>query len=214
MFSIEDHEIEQLFVTLHPFICSTEFWQFSVLVCRIFILLHRGPHVRSQIELPGEPIWAIIRNNLVSHCKLRPRTLFPAFFKTFLGFVRTASLMFPVDATEQMLALWRPLLDPNHPKIVLVHGLIANFLPVHSGTHGLWFTEFMHLWRFCRSAYWDYQWLILFNRLAVYDFDDLDWSPHLPSVFGSLSAYVGVRNVVEFTTIESYPTECYDVFWS
>ena len=65
---------------------------------------------------------------------------------------------FPIEATQEMLEEWRPLMCPFDMTMVKAMSYYSMFLPtfntqlVKDQTFGLWFDEFMSFWRASSNA--------------------------------------------------------------
>jgi hypothetical protein len=169
-----------------------------------------------DMVLPWRLLYSVLQRLLFSNSKTSVHKTMPVFFRTFLPFLRSCNSMFAETATEEIIALWRPLLDPHHSYFVMTHCLLCLFLPTHTGKHHLWFSDFLSIWPMYRAAHWDYQWIFLFARLSMHDFDDIEWAQHLPFLFSSIASYLAVPYSlldIPMDQVNDYPVDNYKVFF-
>lgn len=215
-FSLSNDEIVELVKILFNFCAESEHWKLVANACKIFMDIFRPRHVNLDLVLPWKPLYEILRKLVFSKPRIGVRKPPPTLFQHLIPFIRGCNYMFEEGATEEMLALWKPMLDPHHHSFVMAHCLFSLFLPVHTGKHNLWFDDFMSIWPMYKSLHWDYQWIFLFARLSMYDYDDIDWSKHLPFLFQSVSAYIGIPHTlldIPMPPVNDYPVDVYRVFF-
>ena len=215
-FSLSEDEIADVLTLLYNFCAQSEHWKLVTNACRIFMDIFRPKYMKLNIVLSWKPLYEILRKLVFSKRRIGVRKPPATLYQHLIPFIRGCNYMFEESATEEMLALWRPMLDPHHHSFVMAHCLFSLFLPVHTGKHKLWFDEFMSMWPMYKSLHWDYQWIFLFARLSMYDYDDIDWGAHLPFLFQSVSAYIGIPHTlldVPMVPVTDYPVDVYRVFF-
>jgi hypothetical protein len=156
-FSLTLDEIQQMLCLLFGFIITTEHHRLSSSACKLFTDIYRPRHMHFDMVLPWRPLYSVLQRLLFSNSKTSVHKTMPVFFRTFIPFVRSCNSMFAETATEEMIALWRPLLDLHHSCFVMAHCLLCLFLPTHTGKHHLWFLDFLSIWPMYKAAHWDYQ---------------------------------------------------------
>ncbi|XP_029642324.1 proteasome activator complex subunit 4 [Octopus sinensis] len=96
---------------------------------------------------------------------------------------------FPLEATEEMMQLWRPLFCPFDNIVYKPLNCMQHFLPTmispenHHRGFKIWFDEIMSLWTTLNSSGCEYSLVSLISRLAYDNIGYIDWSPHIPRVF-------------------------------
>lgn len=119
--------------------------------------------------------------------------------------IRLTRPHFPLNATQEMLEEWRPMLCPFSTSIHRAITYFNLFLPTtlppehHDVGFKLWFDEIISLWlsgKFCSGIYGSKLTLLL-SRLSSDCMGYVDWDPYLPQIFNqfksSLNLNVGTK---------------------
>ncbi|OHT01580.1 hypothetical protein TRFO_07459 [Tritrichomonas foetus] len=191
-FSFTEDEIFQLLKILYDFCITTEHSRALLSACSLFTYFCNKNLNFSRMTLDWRPLYQVIQKRLFAHPNIPKSSPFPIFAEQFLPFVQKCNLMFSKESTAEMLKIWRPYLHPKSSDFVAAHCLLCIFLPVHTGQHKLWFDDFLKIWPMYAAVHWDHQFFSLYARLSAYDYDDIDWLPHLPFIFSRISRFAHV----------------------
>lgn len=105
--------------------------------------------------------------------------------------IRLARPHFPVEATQEMLDEWRPMLCPFSVSIQKAVTYLNLFLPTtlppehHNRGFKLWFDEVMQMWmsgKVCVTTY-ESKFTLLLSRLSSDCMGFIDWEPYIPKIF-------------------------------
>lgn len=209
-------EIEEHLKLLFNFIISSDHWKLVSQACQTFSNMYRPKSMKISIRFPWRPLYKIFQKNLISRSKTKryspPKTL----LLNLITLTRALTYVFEENATEEILDLWLPLLEPHHHSLVLGHCLLCLFLPVNMHKEQMWFDKFFSIWPMFHAESWDYQWLCLFTRMSEFPSDQVDWEPYLPFFFNQLSRYLAIPlSPLDQTniTINDYQTDLYRIFY-
>ena len=191
-FSFTEDEIFELLKLLYNYCITTDNSRGLLTACSLFTYFCDKNLDVTKLTLDWKPLYEVIQNRLFSHPNIPRSSPFPIFAEQFLPFVQDCNSMFSKESTAEMLKLWRKYLNPKCPDFVAAHCCLCIFLPVHTGQHALWFEDFFSIWPMYVSMQWDYQFFSLYARLSEYEYDDIDWGPHLPFIFARISRFVHV----------------------
>ncbi|KAI4490320.1 hypothetical protein M0802_010697 [Mischocyttarus mexicanus] len=104
--------------------------------------------------------------------------------------IRLSKTYFPLNATQEILDLFKPSIRPNDEESMSFFACIEYFLPIqlppqhHSFGYKLWFNEFMNLWNVCHNnPSWGAEIMWLMARLAHANIGYIDWEPYIPLMF-------------------------------
>ncbi|XP_064602863.1 proteasome activator complex subunit 4-like [Liolophura sinensis] len=155
------------------------------------LLKKRELLTRDDLELQWKPLYNLVESILYSRYEQHGLQLFPSNIDgTLKGLVRVCRPYFPLEATQEMLDEWRPLLCPYDITIIKGLGYFENFLPTklppehHSKGFKLWFEEMMNMWdSFHNTPSFENLLVALFSRLASDNIGYVDWTPYIPKIF-------------------------------
>lgn len=106
--------------------------------------------------------------------------------------IRLARPHFPIEATQEMLDEWRPMLSPFSASIQRAVTYMNLFLPTtlapehHGKGFKLWFDEIMQLWlsgKVSVTAAFESRFTLLLSRLSSDCMGYIDWEPYIPKIF-------------------------------
>ncbi|XP_057375631.1 proteasome activator complex subunit 4-like [Daphnia carinata] len=144
-----------------------------------------------ELQLPWKPLYKVMKTILDSPYEDVGLYYIPASMDSVLRtVVKLCRDYFPIEATEEMLEEWRPLLCPFDMTMPMGVSLFETFLPTktepknHEKSYLLWFEEFIGLWRMCHNKpSWEFDLLLLFSRLADNNIGQINWEPVMPLMF-------------------------------
>ncbi len=147
-----------------------------------------------ELQLPWKPLYKLMKTILDSPFEDVGLYYIPASMDSVLRtVVKLCRDYFHIEATEEMLAEWRPLLCPFDMTMPMGVSLFAAFLPTkiypknHKLGYLLWFDEFMGLWKMCHNKpSWEFDFLLLFSRLADNNIGYINWEPYMPLMFSKI----------------------------
>ncbi|KAI5747715.1 hypothetical protein M8J77_017735 [Diaphorina citri] len=145
-----------------------------------------------SLELPWRPLFDLIERTLSNNGISLGMYRYTVCLESSLEkLCQVARYYYPVSATSEMLALWRPLMCVHDSQAMI--DVIENFhwfLPLQMEPsevgegYGLWFDELMLLWDKCNNAVaWEEQLSWLMARLAIKTVGICDWERHMSSMF-------------------------------
>lgn len=148
----------------------------------------------AELQLPWKPLYKLMKTILDSPYEDVGLYYIPASMDSVLRtVVKLCRDYFHIGATEEMLAEWRPLLCPFDMTMPMGVSLLAAFLPTkiepkkHQQGYLLWFDEFMGLWKMCHNKpSWEFDFLLLFSRLADNNIGYINWEPVMPLMFSKI----------------------------
>lgn len=145
----------------------------------------------AELQLPWRPLYKLMQTVLDSPYEDVGLFYIPSSLDTVLrNVVKLCRDYFPIEATEEMLSEWRPLLCPFDMTMPMGISLFETFLPTktepknHQKSYLLWFDEFVGLWQMCHNKpSWEFDLLLLFSRLADNNIGFINWEPIMPLMF-------------------------------
>lgn len=173
----------------------------------IGLLKKRELLTREDLVLQWRPIYTLIEHVSYSPFEHHGLQLFPSNIENVLKtLVKQCRIYFPVEATQEMLDEWRPLLCPYDVTHIKAMNSFEYFLPTnlplshHDRGFKLWFKEFIDLWDCCHNTPpWEASLVNLFARLAHDNIGYIDWKPHVSKIFNrflrSFNLPVGTQSV-------------------
>ncbi|XP_016837530.1 proteasome activator complex subunit 4 [Nasonia vitripennis] len=161
---------------------------------RLYMLLRKNDLISpKELELPWRPLFDLFYRVMPKKPDSLKFENYPEPLEDLLDLIVCASkIYFPVNATQEILDEFRPLICPfqDDAMQIIIEGFQL-FLPVqlnpeyHSFGHELWFHEFMKLWEVCDSCCheWGDNMMNLMSKLAYYNIGYIDWEPYIPLMF-------------------------------
>lgn len=145
----------------------------------------------AELQLQWRPLYKLMETVLDSPYEDVGLYFIPSSLDTVLrNVVKLCRDYFPIEATQEMLEEWRPLLCPFDMTMPMGVSLFETFLPTktepknHPKSYLLWFEEFIGLWRMCHNKpSWEFDLLLLFSRLADNNIGQINWEPVMPLMF-------------------------------
>lgn len=163
-------------------------------VARCFSRLMRKRYLISadELQLDWRPLYETYERLLFSTTEALGLIYVPENLESNLSqAIRLARPHFPLEATQEMLDEWRPMLCPFTSSIQRAVTYLNLFLPTtqcpehHDKGFKLWFDEVMQLWlsgkvniASCESKF-----TLLLSRLASDCMGYIDWEPYIPRIF-------------------------------
>lgn len=149
---------------------------------------------RDELVIEWRPLYDLYERTIYSQHEHLGLLLIPEHYEdTLKNFIRYARVYFSVDATQEMLEEWRPLLCPYDTSMVKGTTYFSLFLPTnlppqhHDKGWKLWFEEFMRIWESCQNTpAWEQSLVWLFARLSNDNIGYIDWNPYIPEIFTHL----------------------------
>lgn len=163
-------------------------------VARCFSRLMRKRYLigSDELQLDWRPLYENYERLLFSETETLGLRFVPENLESNLSqAIRLARPNFPVEATEEMLEEWRPMLCPFSVSIQRAVSYLHLFLPTtlppeqHDRGFKLWFDEIMHLWlngKVCSASY-ESKFTLLLSRLSSDCMGYIDWEPYIPRIF-------------------------------
>jgi proteasome activator subunit 4 len=148
---------------------------------------------RSELIIDWRPIYELylrVRKIDDNSTELSPENL----EQHNLGdFIKCARVYFDVNATQEMLNEWRPMMCLFDTALNDAFMLFKLFLPTILYEHELrfgfelWAFEFLDFWStFNTRQYWEAHFIRLYSRLAQDNIGLIDWNPYIPFIFSNL----------------------------
>ena len=154
-----------------------------------------------QLELPWRPLFQLYDTTLHSKREALGLVKIPSSLDGSLrSLIKYSRPYFPLSATREMMAEWRPLMCPLDVTMGKAMTYYEMFLPTYgvaakhpAATYELWLAELSDFWTACgNSPMWEPNLLGLLARLAEDAPGLLDWGPHLPVVFTRIQKMFGL----------------------
>ncbi|XP_043485466.1 proteasome activator complex subunit 4A-like [Polistes fuscatus] len=144
-----------------------------------------------DLTLPWRPIYELNKKLLWrATTALGMYHYHPLLPHSLASLIRLCKTYFPLNATQEILDEFRPMICPFNDNFMNIFKTIECFLPLqlppqhHSLGHQLWFHEFMNLWNVCHNgASWEPEMMILMATLASENIGYIDWEPYIPLMF-------------------------------
>ncbi|XP_015178192.1 PREDICTED: proteasome activator complex subunit 4B-like [Polistes dominula] len=159
----------------------------------ILILLLKKIRLLSpdDLTLPWRPLYELNKKVLCrATTALGMYHFHPLLPRSLSSLIRLCRIYFPLNATQEILDEFRPMICPFNDNFMNIFKKIEYFLPLnlppqhHSLGHQLWFHEFMNLWNVCRNgASWEPEMMWLMATLASQNIGYIDWEPYIPLMF-------------------------------
>ena len=148
----------------------------------------------AELQLQWRPLYKLMETVLDSPYEDVGLYFIPSSLDTVLrNVVKLCRDYFPIEATEEMLEEWRPLLCPFDMTMPMGVSLFETFLPTktepknHPRSYLLWFEDFIGLWKMCHNKpSWEFDLLLLFSRLADNNIGRINWEPVMPLMFSKI----------------------------
>ncbi|ESP01603.1 hypothetical protein LOTGIDRAFT_238219, partial [Lottia gigantea] len=146
---------------------------------------------REDLELPWRPLYELCEVTVNSKFEPLGLHLLPSNIEGILkNLIRNCRDYFPLEATQEMLDEWRPLLCPFDVTILKALNYLHVFLPTnlppehHDKGFKLWFDEFWQMYDSYKSKpSWEANLVSIFSRLAYDNIGYIDWKPYIPKIF-------------------------------
>jgi len=163
-------------------------------VAKCFSRLMRKRYLisREELQLDWRPLYDTYERLLFSETESLGLRYVPENLETNLSqAIRLARPHFPIEATQEMLDEWRPMLCPFSASIQRAVANLNLFLPTtlppehHHNGFKLWFDEVMHLWlsgKICATTH-ESKFTLLLSRLSSDCLGYIDWEPYIPRIF-------------------------------
>ena len=155
---------------------------------------------RQDLLIEWRPLYRLYYHH--EHSNAAARNLNPSvsgFKSSLAGLIKYARAYFSENATEEMLAEWRPLLYPaDSTSVNLAFTYFSLFLPTiaeipRERGYDLWFKEFQAFWNaYGNSPGWEVQLFTLLSRLALHNVGRIDWQPYLKSFFTKIMVSLNI----------------------
>lgn len=167
---------------------------YIALVARSFSRLMRKRYLISsdELKLDWRPLYETYERLLYSETESLGLRYVPENLESNLSqAIRLARPHFSVEATQEMLDEWRPMLCPFSVSIqravTYLNLFLPTTLPPEHNNQGfkLWFDEVMQSWlagKVCVTTY-DSKFTLLLSRLASDCMGFIDWEPYIPRIF-------------------------------
>lgn len=164
------------------------------LVARSFSKLMKKRYLISSDELTlnWRPLYETYERLLFSETETLGLRYVPENLESNLSqAIKLARPHFPIEATQEMLDEWRPMLCPFSVSLQRAITYLNLFLPTtlppehHDKGFKLWFDEVMQSWlagKVCVTTY-DSKFTLLLSRLASDCMGFIDWEPYIPKIF-------------------------------
>lgn len=189
LYSLTEDEILELMQLLYDFITTTEYSRHIIPAALIFIFICHEHLDNKKLILDWKKPYKTLQTRFFSRSNIRKSALLISASGPFFKFIYRSSSFFAPGSAAEMLSMWNGCFNPQHHDFAAAHCMLCLFLPVHTGEHKLWFEDFFNKWPMFGTVQWDFPFLMLFSRLSEYDYDDIDWSPHLPFLFNRMASY-------------------------
>lgn len=163
-------------------------------VARCFAKLMRKRYIISseELQLDWKPLYKTYERLLFSEAEALGLRFVPENLETDLSqAIRAARPHFRIEATQEMLEEWRPMLCPYSDSIQRAVTYLNLFLPTtlppdqQDKGFKLWFDEVMHLW-LCGKviiANYESKLTLLLSRLSSDCMGYIDWEPYIARIF-------------------------------
>ncbi len=147
-----------------------------------------------ELQLQWRPLYQLMKTWLDSPYEDVGLLLNPTGLETTLrNIVKACREYFPIEATQEMLDEWRPLLCPFDVTMAMGINLFETFMPTkilpenHHRGFKLWLDEFIGLWSMCHNQpSWEGDILWLFAHLANDNIGHIDWEPIMSLMFSKI----------------------------
>ncbi|VDI21300.1 proteasome activator subunit 4 [Mytilus galloprovincialis] len=171
---------------------------------------------RDDLVLHWRPLYKLVEYVAYSPYEHHGLQLFPSNIENVIkSLVKQCRVYFPIEATQEMLDEWRPLMCPFDVTHIKAMHCFEYFLPTnlppseHDQGFKLWFEEFIDLWDSCHNTPpWEASLVNLFARLAHDNIGYIDWTPHISKIFNrflrSFNLPVGTQEVQIGRTNNTY----------
>ncbi|GAB1609586.1 proteasome activator complex subunit 4-like [Argonauta hians] len=162
--------------------------KFGVAICK---LLKKQSLLSPEVlSLPWRPLYEFCLTIFDSSYENLGLHLFSdSIVSTIKDTIHNCRPYFPLESTEEMMHLWRPLFCPFDNIVYKPLNCMQHFLPTmlppqhHSKGFKIWFDEIMLLWTTLNSSGCEYNLVSLISRLAYDNIGYIDWTPYIPHVF-------------------------------
>lgn len=190
-FTKEDHiHFINLFYEL---LVTTNDLQLIVYVskCITWLLRKRYLITRDDLTLQWKPLYELYEKSIYNNLEPLGLKYSPENLEASLrGVICLSNPYFALEATQEMLDEWRPMLclyDSASQKATIYMTL---FLPTtlppqyHDSGYKLWFDEVMQIWLNCRPSFrMDTSFTCLLHRLSYDCLGYIDWEPYIARIF-------------------------------
>ncbi|XP_023231412.1 proteasome activator complex subunit 4-like [Centruroides sculpturatus] len=149
---------------------------------------------REDLELPWRPLYELYERTMYSPFERLGMFLLPLNLDAGLkGLIQACRIYFSVDATQEMLSEWYPLICPFDTSMSKAISYLELFLPTclppehHDKGFKLWMPDLMKIWQSCYNINpWENHLVWLFARLANDNIGYIDWEQYIPTIFTRL----------------------------
>lgn len=163
-------------------------------VARCFAKLMKKRYLigSDELQLDWRPLYDTYDRLLYSENEALGLRFIPETLESNLSqAIRLCRPHFPLEATQEMLDEWRPLLCPYDGSIQKAVTFMNLFLPTtlppehHDKGFKLWFDEVMQLWLNGKvnSITYESKFTLLLSRLSSDCLGFIDWEPYIPKLF-------------------------------
>ncbi|KAI0208909.1 Proteasome activator complex subunit 4A [Lamellibrachia satsuma] len=160
----------------------------------ITLLKKKDLLTRDDLVLPWRPLYKLVVDVVYSPYEHHGLVLLPTNIENVVkNVVRVSRVYFPIEATQEMLDEWRPLLCPFDVTMMRGISFFELFLPTslppeeHDRGYKLWFDEFIRIWDSCQnSPSWEARLVGLFARLTYGCLGYIDWEPYMSKIFNRI----------------------------
>lgn len=180
---------------------------YIALVARSFSRLMKKRYLISsdELKLDWRPLYETYERLLFSETESLGLRFVPENLESNLSqAIKLARPHFPIEATQEMLDEWRPMLCPFSVSIQRAVTYLNLFLPTtlppehHDKGFKLWFDEVMQSWlsgKVCVTTY-DSKFTLLLSRLASDCMGFIDWEPYIPRIFNHFKTSLNLNGGV------------------
>lgn len=179
-------------------------------VARCFsrLMQKRGLLTSEELQLDWRPLYETYERLLFNETESMGLRFVPDSLESNLSqAIRLARPHFPLEATQEMLEEWRPMLCPFDVSIQRAFTYLNLFLPTtlppehHDKGFKLWFEEIMQLWLSGKNCGFTYEskLTLLLARLASDCMGFIDWEPYIAKIFDHFKISLNLQGGISRT---------------
>lgn len=176
-------------------------------VARCFSRLMRKTYLISneELQLDWRPLYETYERLLFSETEALGLRFVPENLESNLSqAIRLSRPHFPINATQEMLEEWRPMLCPFSVSIQRAVTYLNLFLPTtlapddHGKGFKLWFDEVMQFWLNGKISLGNYEskFTLLLSRLSSDCLGYIDWEPYIPRIFNHFKTSLNLNGAM------------------
>jgi hypothetical protein len=215
-FSFTPGEVQTIASLLYSFIVRTADMRLCASACYLFVSIADPDLIPIDLLIDWRSLYMLLDEAVFSHSKIKVRKFPSKFDEMIISMIQISQRYFARTATDEMLAEWTNLLEPQRPHLLVGEFLLTTFLPVHHGQHLKWVEPFFNLWTLFRTEHSDYLFLCLFERLSGCEYPDVPWENIIPFLCNMISNYLSIPTALvqaSITPVTNFHQEVWPVFF-